>query len=63
MTDLQELIALGPVEPKVPIPSAVLAPPTRRRRDSEPRPAGAIFSDAEMSQLRALGFDVDQLGI
>ena len=63
MTDLQELIALGPVEAQVSIPIAVLDPPRRRLRQSEPKQGGAGFSDAELSQLRSLGVDLEQLGI
>ena len=63
MTDLQQLIALGPVQAQVSIPVDVLEPPRRKLRHSQPQRGGAALSDAELSQLRTLGVDLDVLGI
>jgi hypothetical protein len=63
MTDLQELIAMGPIDAALSIPPDVLSPRDLRLRSSEPPAVSAAFTDSERSQLRALGVDLEQLGI
>jgi hypothetical protein len=57
MTDLQELIALGPLEARKSIPGQVLQPGRRRLRDSGRHVLAGGFTAEDVEHLVEAGLD------